>query len=98
MTESTTSATTTEELSERLSCVSPASQDWNNQVEPLYKTNPSRFILPALIWGPMNQVEGFRETIALAIALNRKESEKHFRESRHLKRHLKALDNVLEQA
>jgi len=70
-TESTTSATTTEKLSERLSCVSPASQDWNNQVEPLYKTNPSRFILPALIWGPMNQVEGFRETIALAIALNR---------------------------
>jgi len=75
-TTATTTATTssqqsTEKLSERLSCVSPATQNWENQVEPLYKTNPSRFILPALIWGPMNQVEGFRETIALAIALNR---------------------------
>ena len=27
--------------------------------------------MPVLIWGPMNQVEGLRETIALAIRLNR---------------------------
>ena len=27
--------------------------------------------MPALIWGPMNQVEGLRESIALAIRLNR---------------------------
>lgn len=86
-TATTSSQQSTEKLSERLSCVSPATQNWENQVEPLYKTNPSRFILPALIWGPMNQVEGFRETIALAIALNRKESENNISAKAHLKRH-----------
>lgn len=52
-------------------CVSPEKIDWDVPVTPLYQTNTEQFLMPVLIWGPMNQVEGFRETIALAISLNR---------------------------
>lgn len=53
------------------SCVAPEIIDWGVPVSPLYETSPNRYIMPVLIWGPMNQVEGLRETIALAIRLNR---------------------------
>lgn len=52
-------------------CVSPALIDWNEPVEPKYKLDSTKFLIPALIWGPMNQVEGLRESIAIAISLNR---------------------------
>jgi len=52
-------------------CVAPEIIDWSTPVVPLYKTSTERYIMPVLIWGPMNQVEGLRETIALAIRLNR---------------------------
>lgn len=52
-------------------CVAPEIIDWSTPVIPLYKTSTTRYIMPVLIWGPMNQVEGLRETIALAIRLNR---------------------------
>lgn len=52
-------------------CVAPEQINWTNAVTPIYKTSAQRFIMPVLIWGPMNQVEGLRETIALAIRLNR---------------------------
>lgn len=52
-------------------CVAPEQINWTNAVTPIYKTSAERFIMPVLIWGPMNQVEGLRETIALAIRLNR---------------------------
>lgn len=56
---------------ERKPCVAPVPIDWNAKIVPLYPTSSERFLLPALIWGPMNQVEGLRESIALAIRLNR---------------------------
>jgi hypothetical protein len=52
-------------------CVSPAVIDWHTPMEPKYQLDPNRFLIPALIWGPMNQVEGLRESIAIAISLNR---------------------------
>jgi len=52
-------------------CVAPSEIDWSTQVDPIYKLNPNKFLIPALIWGPMNQVEGLRESIAIAISLNR---------------------------
>lgn len=52
-------------------CVAPADIDWSSSVDPIYKLNPNKFLIPALIWGPMNQVEGLRESIAIAISLNR---------------------------
>jgi len=52
-------------------CLAPEVIDWTKKVEPIYATSAERFIMPVLIWGPMNQVEGLRETIALAIRLNR---------------------------
>ena len=36
-------------------CVSPALIDWNEPVEPKYKLDSTKFLIPALIWGPMNQ-------------------------------------------
>jgi len=52
-------------------CVAPAQIDWTEKTEPKYKLNPEKYLIPALIWGPMNQVEGLRESIAIAIHLNR---------------------------
>jgi len=52
-------------------CVAPAQIDWTEKTEPKYKLDPEKYLIPALIWGPMNQVEGLRESIAIAIHLNR---------------------------
>ena len=52
-------------------CVGPEEIDWNSKITPIYNLNPNKFLIPALIWGPMNQVEGLRESIAIAISLNR---------------------------
>lgn len=52
-------------------CVAPAEIDWAEHTEPKYKLDPNKYLIPALIWGPMNQVEGLRESIAIAIHLNR---------------------------
>ena len=41
-------------------CVSPALIDWNEPVEPKYKLDSTKFLIPALIWGPMNQGMTFK--------------------------------------
>ena len=39
--------------------------------QPITPLNPSKFLMPVLPYGPNNQLRGFRETIILAIKLNR---------------------------
>jgi hypothetical protein len=41
------------------------------QGEPYYRTDPNRFLIPLLSMGPNNQLEGFLESVFLAIKLNR---------------------------
>ena len=36
-----------------------------------FKLNPDKFLIPVLAYGPMNQMNGLFETIALSIILNR---------------------------
>ena len=36
-------------------CVAPAVIDWTEHTEPKYKLDPNKYLIPALIWGPMNQ-------------------------------------------
>lgn len=38
---------------------------------PIHKTDPTRFFIPFLSMGPNNQLEGFLESVFLAIKLNR---------------------------
>lgn len=40
-------------------------------IEPKYKLNPKLFITPVYIWGPSSQLQGLRESIGVAIRLNR---------------------------
>lgn len=40
-------------------CVAPAQIDWTERTEPKYKLNPEKYLIPALIWGPMNQGKHF---------------------------------------
>jgi hypothetical protein len=43
----------------------------NDGVEPKFKLNPKLFITPVYIWGPSSQLQGLRESIGVAIRLNR---------------------------
>jgi len=43
----------------------------NDNVEPKFKLNPKLFITPVYIWGPSSQLQGLRESIGVAIRLNR---------------------------
>ena len=36
-----------------------------------FKTDPEKYLIPLLLWGPSNQLVGLRETIALSLILNR---------------------------
>ena len=45
--------------------------NWKSENNPLIKLNPERFLYPGLMYGPNNQITGFKETIYLAIRLNR---------------------------
>ena len=45
--------------------------DWKTPVEPEYKLDPTRFLIPVFTYGPNNQLHGFRETVFMAIKLNR---------------------------
>ena len=47
----------------------PAKPPANGQ--SFYQTDPERFIIPLLSMGPNNQLEGFLESVFLAIKLNR---------------------------
>ena len=46
-----------------------------NQVEfngsSFFTLDPKRFLYPALIWGPNNQIKGLQQSVYLAIKLNR---------------------------
>lgn len=41
------------------------------EIKPVYFTDPNKFLVPALLWGPSNQINGLKESIALALKLNR---------------------------
>ena len=45
--------------------------DWTLDHNPIMPLDPNKFIMPVLPYGPNNQLRGFRETIILAIKLNR---------------------------
>ena len=45
--------------------------NWKSENNPLIKLDPKRFLYPGLLYGPNNQITGFKETIYLAIRLNR---------------------------
>ena len=36
-------------------CIAPTPIDWTSEITPKYQMNPEKFLIPALIWGPMNQ-------------------------------------------
>ena len=48
-----------------------SSVNFDTKIEPMIKLNPNKFLTAALAWGPNNQLRGLRETIYLAIRLNR---------------------------
>lgn len=47
--------------------------DWPEMdtIVPQIKLDPEKFLIPVLTYGPNNQLRGFRETIFLALKLNR---------------------------
>jgi len=40
-------------------------------IVPKYHTDPDKFLIPVLAWGPNNQMRGFREALILARKMNR---------------------------
>ena len=61
-----------DEISDSPGC--PAwNPDWNkiNDLVPKIPLDPNKYLIPVLTYGPNNQLRGFRETIFLAIKLNR---------------------------
>ena len=47
--------------------------DWEalKDVQPQVTLDPEKYLIPILTYGPNNQLRGFRETIFLALKLNR---------------------------
>jgi hypothetical protein len=43
----------------------------NDGIKPKFELNPELFITPVYIWGPSSQLQGLRESIGVAIRLNR---------------------------
>ena len=65
----TISSTTT---TRKIKCPSePQTLPINHDITPKFQTQPDKYILPSLLWGPSNQLLGLRESIALAIKFNR---------------------------
>lgn len=60
---------------EYLPNIDPACPIWDinyaKDVQPMINLNKNKFITPVLPYGPNNQLRGFRETVWLAIRLNR---------------------------
>ena len=46
-------------------------EKWNPNASPQIGTNPDLLLYPGLVWGPNNQIVGFKVSILLAIRLNR---------------------------
>ena len=49
----------------------PSSKYYKLNTNPMFELNPNKFLIPTLAYGPMNQMNGLFETIALSIILNR---------------------------
>ena len=65
---------TAEELSQHmpsLACPEKPSTKRHDNVRPLFDLRRDYYLIPVLIWGPNNQMNGLIETIALAIKLDR---------------------------
>jgi len=45
--------------------------DWTENIKPKIQTDPNKFLVPVLFFGPNNQIHGLREAIILSIKLNR---------------------------
>ncbi|CBY23679.1 unnamed protein product [Oikopleura dioica] len=52
-------------------CPNLDGHDWSEEITPKYTSHPWRFLMPILYYGPNNQIHGLRESIILAIKLNR---------------------------
>lgn len=52
-------------------CTIKEGVNWEEIVEPKYKLDPNKFLIPVFTYGPNNQLHGFRETVFMAIKLNR---------------------------
>ena len=55
----------------RLECSITEGIDWNIKIKPKYETRRDRYLIPVFCYGPNNQLHGFRESIFMAIKLNR---------------------------
>nr|XP_026696581.1 uncharacterized protein LOC100180315 [Ciona intestinalis] len=60
----------THETQQKRDCPLKIYQDVTN-IKPRVSLDPNKFLLPWLLWGPNNQLVGFRESVFLAIKLNR---------------------------
>ena len=49
----------------------PTTLPTDTSIIPQFKLSPNKYLIPALLWGPSNQLYGIRESIALAIKFNR---------------------------
>jgi len=45
--------------------------NWSNEIIPVIKLDPGRFLYPGLVYGPNNQICGLHDAIYLSIRLNR---------------------------
>lgn len=54
-----------------LNCPEVYQRNVNSDIEPMFKLDPKLFITPVYIWGPSSQLQGLRESIGVAIRLNR---------------------------
>ena len=52
-------------------CPNLDAHDFSEEIEPIYKLDPEKFLVPVLFFGPNNQIHGLREAIVLAVKLNR---------------------------
>ena len=68
----TTLKTTTEKSDPSSYCPKqPDTTRLKNIPIPKFKLDANKYLIPLLLWGPSNQLVGFRESVALAIILNR---------------------------
>ena len=52
-------------------CIIAEDVDWNREIHSKYKLDNSKFLTVVTLAGPNNQMRGFRETIFMAVKLNR---------------------------
>ena len=77
----------------------PKTESVQSDITPLFNLNPDKFIIPVLIWGPSNQLDGLKDTIALAIRFNRTLVLPDFyyhNKDPHVRKNLSAYNDILD--